>query len=125
MLAGVSETQDLCGSPTQGPHWPAKTRYFWRGSFVRFVDGFLNQFLPMKVHLNPSTSPLGKRSEKSGYLCLEQISELMAKGALSQHQKLTEIHSSQVYATDLDEFVDFHAWQSVNANPSTEQGVRK
>ena len=77
----------------------------------------------MKVHLNPSTSPLGKRPEKSGYLCLEQISELMAKGALSQHKKLTEIHSSQVYATDLDEFVDFHAWQSVNVNPSTEQGV--
>lgn len=125
MLAGVSETQDLCGSPTQGPHWPAKTRYFWRGSFIRFVDGFLHQFLPMKVHLNPSTSPLGKRSEKSSYLCLEQISELMAKGALSQHQKLTEIHSSQVYATDLDEFVDFHAWQSVNSNPSTEHGARK
>ncbi len=77
----------------------------------------------MKDHLNTSTSPLGKRSEKSGYLSLEQISELMAKGALSQHQKLTETHSSQVYATDLDEFVDFHAWQSVNVNPSTEQGV--
>ena len=123
MLAGVSDIQNLCGSPTQGPHWPAKTRYFWRGSFIRFVDGFLNQFLPMKVHLNPSTSPLGKRSEKSGYLSLEQISELMAKGALSQHQQLTETHSSQVYATDLDEFVDFHAWQSVNVNPSTEQGV--
>ncbi|MDT7522580.1 hypothetical protein RAE21_09205 [Rhodoferax sp. TBRC 17198] len=77
----------------------------------------------MKVHLNQSTSPLGNRSEKSGYLCLEQISALMAKGALSQHQKLTEIHSSQVYATELDEFVDFNAWQSVNVNPSTEQGV--
>ncbi len=77
----------------------------------------------MKDHLNTSTSPLGKRSEKSGYLSLEQISELMAKGALSQLQKLTETHSSQVYATDLDEFVDFHAWQSVNVNPSTEQGV--
>lgn len=77
----------------------------------------------MKVHLNPSTSPQGKRSEKSDHLTLEQISELMAKGALSQHRKLTEIHSSQVYATDLDEFVDFHAWQSVNVNPSTEQGV--
>jgi len=123
MLAGVLKTQDLCSSPTQGPHWPAKTRYFWRGSFLRFVDGFLNQFLSMKVHLNPSTSPQGKRSEKSDHLTLEQISELMAKGALSQHQKLTEIHSSQVYATDLDEFVDFHAWQSVNVNPSTEQGV--
>jgi len=45
------------------------------------------------------------------------------EGALSQHQLLTETHSSQVYATDLDEFVDFHAWQSVNVNPSTEQGV--
>ena len=77
----------------------------------------------MKVHLNPSTSPLGKRSEKSGYLTLEQISELMASGALSQCQQLTETHSSQVYATDLDEFLDFHAWQSVNVNPSTEQGV--
>ena len=78
----------------------------------------------MKVHLNPSTSPLGKRSEKSSYLSLEQISELMAKGALSQHQQLTETHSSQVYATDLDEFVDLHAWQSVNVNPSTQQGVQ-
>jgi hypothetical protein len=123
MQAGASETQDLCGSPTQGPHWPAKTRYFWRGSFIRFVDGFLNPFLPMKVHLNQSTNPLGKRPQKSGYLSLGQISELMAKGALSQHQQLTEAHSSQVYATDLDEFVDFHAWQSVNVNPSTEQGV--
>ena len=77
----------------------------------------------MKVHLTPSTSPFGKRSEKSSYLCLEQISELMAKGALSQHQQLAETHSSQVYATDLDEFVDLHAWQSVNVNPSTKQGV--
>ena len=77
----------------------------------------------MKVHMNPSTSPLGKRPEKSGYLSLEQISELMAKGALSQHQMLREAHSSQVYATYLDEFVDLHAWQSVNVNPSTEQGV--
>ena len=77
----------------------------------------------MTDHLNPSTNHLGKRSEKSGFFSLSQISELMAKGALSKHQKLTEIHSSQVYATDLDEFVDFHAWQSVNVNPSTQQGV--
>lgn len=77
----------------------------------------------MTDHLNPSTSHLGKRSEKSGFLSLSQISELMAQGAVSQHQKLREIHSSQVYATDLDEFVDFHAWQSVNVNPSTQQGV--
>ena len=77
----------------------------------------------MTDHLNPSTNHLGKRSEKSGFLSLSQISELMAKGALSQHQQLTETHSSQVYATELDEFVDFHAWQSVNVNPSIEQGV--
>ena len=77
----------------------------------------------MKVHLNPSTSHLGKRSEKSGFLSLSQISELMAQGVVSQHQMLSQTHSSQVYATDLDEFVDLHAWQSVNVNPSTEQGV--
>ena len=47
----------------------------------------------------------------------------MAQGAVSQHQMLSEAHSSQVYATELDEFVDFHAWQSVNVNPSIEQGV--
>ena len=79
--------------------------------------------LPMTDHLNPSTSHLGKRSEKSGFLSLSQISDLMAQGAVSQHQMLSEIHSSQLYATDLDEFVDFHAWQSVNVNPSTQQGV--
>ncbi len=73
--------------------------------------------------LNPSTSHLGKRSEKSGFLSLSQISELMAQGAVRQHQMLSEAHSSQVYATDLDEFVDLHAWQSVNENPSRKQGV--
>ena len=73
--------------------------------------------------LNPSTRHPGKRSEKSGFLSISQISELMAQGAVEQHKLLTEAHSSQVYATDLDEFVDFHAWQSVNVNPSTEQGV--
>jgi hypothetical protein len=73
--------------------------------------------------LNSSTSHLGKRAEKSGFLSLSQISELMAQGAVSQHQMLSETHGSQVYATDLDEFVDFHAWQSVNVNPSIEKGV--
>jgi hypothetical protein len=77
----------------------------------------------MTAPLNPSTSHAGKRSEKSGFLSLSQISELMAHGAVDQHKQLTEAHSSQVYATDLDEFVDSHAWQSVNVNPSTEQGV--
>ena len=77
----------------------------------------------MTDHLNPSTNHLGKRSEKSGFLSLSQISELMAQGAVSQHQMLSEAHSSQVYATELDKFVDFHAWQSVNVNPSIEQGV--
>ena len=77
----------------------------------------------MTDHLNPSTNRLGKRSEKSGFLSLSQISELMALAAVSQHQMLSETHGSQVYATDLDEFMDFHAWQSVNVNPSTEQGV--
>jgi len=77
----------------------------------------------MTYHLNPSTNRLGKRSEKSGFLSLSQIFELMAQGAVSQHQMLSETHSSKVYATDLDEFVDFPAWQSVNVNLSTQQGV--
>lgn len=73
--------------------------------------------------LNPFTSQPGKRSEKSGFLSLSQISELIAHSAVDQHKQLIEANSSQVYATDLDEFVDFHAWQSVNVNPSAEQGV--
>lgn len=77
----------------------------------------------MTDHLNPSTSHLGKRTEKSGFLSLSQISELMAQGVVSQHQILSQTHSSQVYATDLNEFLDLHAWQSVNVNPSKEQGV--
>ena len=74
---------------------------------------------------NPSTNHLGKRSEKSGYLSLQQIGDLVAKGVVSQHALLAQANNSQVYATDRDEFVDFHAWQSVNTNPSTEQGVRQ
>ena len=74
---------------------------------------------------NPSIKALGKQSEKSGYLSLHQISHLMAHGAVSQHELLAQANNSQVYATDRDEFVDFHAWQSVNTNPSTEQGVRQ
>jgi hypothetical protein len=104
---------------------PPKTRYSWRGSRLRFVDSFLTQFLSMNIKPNHSTSHRGKRPEKSGLLSLSQISELMAQGAVSQHQMLSEAHSSQVYATDLDEFVDFHAWQSVNVNPSTQQGIHQ
>ena len=79
----------------------------------------------MNTKPNHSTSQRGKHSEKSGLLSLSQISELMAQGAVSQHQSLSEAHRSQVYATDLDEFVDIHAWQSVNVNPSTDQGIKK
>ncbi len=79
----------------------------------------------MNIKPNHSTSHRGKRPEKSGLLSLSQISELMAQGAVSQHQMLSEAHSSQVYATDLDEFVDFHTWQSVNVSPSTQQGIHQ
>jgi hypothetical protein len=72
-----------------------------------------------------ATKSLGKRSEKSGYLSLHQIGDLVAHGAVSQHALLTKANNSRLYATDRDEFVDFHAWQSVNMNPSTEQGVRQ
>ena len=73
----------------------------------------------------PSPKAIVTRSEKSGYLSLHQISHLMAHGAVSQHELLAQANNSQVYATDRDEFVDFYAWQSVNTNPSTEQGVRQ
>ena len=79
----------------------------------------------MTRHPNHSPTSPAKRSEKSGYLSLHEISELVAHGAVSQHQLLAQANNSQVYATDLDEFVDLCAWQSVNANPSTEQGVRQ
>lgn len=79
----------------------------------------------MNTKPNHSTSHRDKRPEKSGLLSLSQISELMAQGAVSQHQMLSEAHSSEVYATDLDEFMDFHAWQSVNVNPSKQQGIHQ
>ena len=79
----------------------------------------------MTHHQNLSTKVPDKRPEKSGYLSLQQISNLVAHGAVSQHALLTKANNSRLYATDRDEFVDFHAWQSVNTNPSTEQGVRQ
>jgi hypothetical protein len=79
----------------------------------------------MTHHQNLSTTVPDKQPEKSGYLSLQQISNLMAHGAVSQHALLTKANNSRLYATDRDEFVDFHAWQSVNTKPSTEQGVRQ
>jgi len=37
---------------------------------------------------------------------------------------LMQASKSQIYATDKDDFVDLPANQSVNTNPSTNQGVR-
>lgn len=61
----------------------------------------------------------GHPAEKSGYLSLAQIAHLIAQAVVDQHQSLTQANSSWVYATDRDKFLDFHAYQSVNANPST------
>ena len=125
----ATRRMDQCGRPKNhgfmrfSSSCPPKTRYSWRGSLLRFVDSFIHEVLAMTEHPKPSTSQTSKRPEKSGFLSLSQISELMAQGAADQHKQLTEAHSSQVYATDLDEFVDFHARQSVNVNPSKEQGV--
>jgi len=79
----------------------------------------------MTHHQNLSAKVPDKRPEKSGYLSLQQISKQMAQGAVIQQALLTKANNSRLYATDRDEFVDFHAWQSVNTNPSTEQGVRQ
>lgn len=69
-----------------------------------------------------SSRPKGHRNERSGHLTPAQIGRLIAIAVLSQRRELIEANSGQVYATDRDEFLDFHAHQSVNANPSTETG---
>jgi hypothetical protein len=61
-------------------------------------------------------------TEKSGYLTLLQIAHLIAQATVSQRQELAMAHRSQVYATDRDEFLDLHANQSVNTNPSINLG---
>jgi hypothetical protein len=63
-------------------------------------------------------------AEKSKYMTLNQISELMAHAAVMTKNDLSEVSKSQIYATDRDEFLDFNAHQSVNTNPSTNKGVR-
>lgn len=69
----------------------------------------------------PNASP---RPGKSGYLTLAQIAQLMAEAMEQQRQDLVQAHSSQVYATDRDEFLDLHAHQSVNANPANYSDAR-
>jgi 4-aminobutyrate aminotransferase-like enzyme len=66
----------------------------------------------------------GNPTEKSGYLSLAQIAHLIAQAVVDQHQSLTQAHSSWVYATDRDKFLDFHAHQSVNTNPSNNPEVQ-
>jgi hypothetical protein len=66
----------------------------------------------------------GNPAEKSGYLSLEQIAHLIAQAVVDQHQSLTQANSSWVYATDRDKFLDFHAHQSVNTNPSNNSEVQ-
>lgn len=68
-------------------------------------------------HLQITVS--GHPAERSGHLSVTQIAQLIAQAVVDQHQALTQAHSSWVYATDRDKFLDLHACQSVNANPST------
>ncbi len=74
-------------------------------------------------HLQTNTArPANVPAEKSGYLTLPQIAHLIAQATVSQRQELAMAHRSQVYATDRDEFLDLHANQSVNTNPSINLG---
>ncbi|WP_312261088.1 hypothetical protein [Limnohabitans sp.] len=70
------------------------------------------------------TPAQGNPAEKSGYLSLEQIAHLIAQAVVDQHQALKEANSSWIYATDRDKFLDFHAHQSVNTNPSDNPKVQ-
>ena len=69
------------------------------------------------------TSVDGNPTKKSGHLSITQIAHLIAQSVVEQHQEIGLANRSWVYATDQDKFLDFHAYQSVNANPATEQGV--
>ena len=74
-------------------------------------------------HLQTATArPSEHPVEKSGYLTRLEIAHLIAQATVSQHQELAVAHRSQVYATDRDEFLDLHANQSVNTNPSINLG---
>ena len=74
-------------------------------------------------HLQTATARHSEHpGEKSGYLTLLEIAHLIAQATVSQHQELAMAHRSQVYATDRDEFLDLHANQSVNTNPSINLG---
>ena len=66
----------------------------------------------------------GHPAEKSGYLSLVQIASLIAQAVVDQHHALKQANSSWVYATDRDKFLDFHAHQSVNTNPSNNPEVQ-
>mgnify|MGYP007040713076 CR=1 FL=1 len=79
------------------------------------------QPLPSVIIYRPSSNSQLKQSK---YMTLNQISELMAHAAVMTKNDLSEASKSQIYATDRDEFLDFNAHQSVNTNPSTNQGVR-
>lgn len=67
---------------------------------------------------------LNNQSIESTRLSLSQISELIAHAAVMTKDDLSETSKSQIYVTDRDEFLDFNARQSVNTNPSTNNGVR-
>lgn len=68
-----------------------------------------------------------RRADKTSYLAINQIADLIAQAVVNEHQLLKSASSSQIYATDRDEFLDklldFTAHQSVNTNPSTHIGV--
>ncbi len=66
----------------------------------------------------------GAKQERSKHLGLVEVANLVAHAAVMTKDDLCEASKSQIYATDRDEFLDFHANQSVNTNPSTQQGVR-
>ena len=67
----------------------------------------------------------GAKQERSKHLGLAEVAKLVAHAVVMTKDDLTQASKSQIYATDRDEFLDFHAEQSVNTNPSTNQGVRK
>ena len=53
--------------------------------------------------------PSNGQPEKSKHLTLDKVTELIAHAAVMTKNDLEQASKSQIYATDRDEFLDFHA----------------
>ena len=79
--------------------------------------------------MNPETSPPHvqppRHPTKSNHLSLQQIAAHIGQAVAEQRRSIAQAHSSRLYATDLDEFLDIVGHQSVNTNHSQPHGAQR